>query len=182
MGFLDQLAALRRGPIGFTMHEVMSGDHEFEPGFGPAGRHPMEFRVTWGPRDLAAWLKPGTEEFMRQDLKGHVSIGGLCERAPCRGTLEVRYFIDQKIRYAFAFEANGRPYRFVGEKVNIRPWNLPVSHTTCFGRLVEADTGRLVSTSVTFFRMSTAVQFAMSFRLSLPGAETHAKSSSQEAA
>ncbi|HCF56789.1 MAG TPA: hypothetical protein DFS52_02175 [Myxococcales bacterium] len=175
MGFLESLAALREGPVGFTLHEVMTGYHEFEPGLGPAGRQPMEFHVTWGPRDLAVWLRPGTDGFLRQELEGHVSIGGLCDRAPCRGTLEVRYFADQKIRYAFALEANGRPYGFVGEKVNIRPWNLPVSHTTCFGRLVEAQTGRLVSTSVTFFRMRTALQFATSFRLSLPDAATRPK-------
>ena len=27
---------------GFHMDEVMTGQHEFEPGFGPAGKRPME--------------------------------------------------------------------------------------------------------------------------------------------
>ena len=169
--FGESLGALRRGPVGFKLHEVMTGHHEFEPGCGPPGRHPMVFRVDWGPRDVRAWLRRGTDTFLSQELEGRVTVGGLCDETPCLGALELRYFDERRIRYAFGFEVQGRAYRYVGEKVNIRVWNLPVSHTTCFGRLVEAETGRLVSTSVTHFRLRTAPRFLTSLRLRLrPGA------------
>ena len=41
------------------------------------------------------------------------------------------YLTEHRLRYSFEFEAQGKPHRFVGEKVNIWPWNLPTSHTTC---------------------------------------------------
>jgi hypothetical protein len=52
----------------------------------------------------------------------------------------------------------------VGEKVNIKLWNLPVSHTTCVGRVTELESGKLISTSVTIFRMRTLPAFLGSFR------------------
>ncbi|MDY0002169.1 MAG: hypothetical protein RBU30_12800 [Polyangia bacterium] len=159
------LKALRAGGLGFKMDEVMSGWHEYEPGFGPPGQLPFEFRVTWGPRRLGPWLNPSSGEFLKQDLAGTVSAGGLTEGAPCNGTLELRYFTDHRLRYDFGFEAGGRPYQFVGEKVNIQLWNLPVSHTTCFGVLKETETGRLVSRSVTHFHLHTAPRFLRTFRL-----------------
>jgi hypothetical protein len=124
----------------------------------------MEFKVTWGARNLVEWLNPKGEKFMIVDLAGTVTVGGLCEAAPCEGTLELKYFDQRKIRYAFTFTIDRVEYRYVGEKVNIRPWNLPVSHTTCFGTLTEAATGKLVSKSVTHFRMRTMPEFAASLR------------------
>jgi hypothetical protein len=153
------------GRVGFRMDEVMSGDHAFEPGCGPEGRWPMSFAVTWGPDDLRAWIDPGSGEFLTQPLEGTVTVGGLCDDAPCRGRLELRYFDEHALRYTFEFSASGVRYRFVGEKVNIKPWNLPVSHTTCYGVLTELDTGRLVSRSVTHFRFRTIPAFLASLRL-----------------
>ena len=160
----DTIQRLREG-VGFKMDEVMSGEHEFEPGLGPPGRRPLVFKVTWGAKNLANWLTPGGESFMRGPLEGTISVDGLCADAPCKGTLELRYFDEHKIRYAFEFEVSGKRYGFVGEKVNIWPWNLPFSHTTCFGRLTEVETGKLVSTSVTHFRAVSAPAFLLSFRL-----------------
>ncbi len=166
---MGRLAAIRsmvgEGRIGFKMDEVMTGLHEFEPRFGPAGKRPMEFRVTWGPRHLTEWSNPSGNHFMINDMKGSVTIDGLCYFEPCTGSLELRYFKDQTIRYAFTFEADGGTYQYVGEKVNIYPWNLFWSHTTCFGRLTRQETGELVSTSVTHFRFRTAPAFMASFRL-----------------
>ena len=51
------------------------------------------------------------------------------------------------------------------QKRNIKPWNLPVSHTTCYGELTEAKSGKLVSRSVTYFRLKTLPSFLWSFRL-----------------
>ena len=164
MGRLGDVVRRLREGVGFRIDEVMSGTHDFEPGMGPPGKKPLSFRVTWGADSIARWLTPGGE-FLRGPLEGTIGVEGLCEAAPCRGTLELRYFDEHAIRYAFEFETGGRRYRFVGEKVNIRPWNLPYSHTTCFGRLTEAESGRLVSTSVTHFRLLSLPRFLTSFRI-----------------
>ncbi|MEW5736298.1 MAG: hypothetical protein AB1921_15740 [Thermodesulfobacteriota bacterium] len=159
--FLDMVQEKR---IGFSMDEIMSGTHVFEPGMGPTGTLPFEFRVTWGPKHLLRWANPLSGEFMKQPLNGTVTAAGLCENARVTGTLELNYFTEGKLRYTFEFIANGKAYRFVGEKVNIRPWNLPFSHTTCFGVLVEKESGKLVSRSVTHFRMHTTPAFLLSLK------------------
>ncbi len=166
MGLVSNLVERIRGHgLGFRMDEVMSGTHRFEPGAGPEGEHPMEFRVTWGPDHLSAWLDPRKEGFLRQPLEGRVTVGGLCSNVPCKGTLALDYFRGNRIVYSFDFTVDDTEYHFVGEKVNIKPWNLPVSHTTCYGVLTEKETGKLVSRSVTHFRLNTALDFVLSFRL-----------------
>ena len=166
MGKIDDLVAMfRERRLGFALDEVMIGYHRFEPGFGPAGPLPMEFRVTWGTKNLRQYLDPKGDRFLVNDLHGRVSIELLCCDVPCGGTLEFRYLSEHEIRYAFDFQADSKMYHYVGEKVNIWPWNLPVSHTTCFGTLVEAETGKLVSRSVTHFRLRTLPAFLASFRL-----------------
>ena len=161
----DGLRRLREGGVGFLMDETMAGEHEFAPGFGPPGKRRLEFRVTWGPKSLLRWLTPGGSDFLRQGLAGTITAEGLCEAAPCTGTLELRYFSDQKIRYAFDFEAGGRRLRYLGEKVDLRPWNLHVTHTTCYGRITEVDSGALVSTSVVRFWLTGLPGFLASLRL-----------------
>ncbi len=166
MGLIDRaMDVLEGGDLGFRIDERMTGSHEFEPGMGPPGSHPFEFVVSWGPDRLDRWLRPSEPDFMVQPMKGIVTAGGLCEAAPIEGTLALEYFESRRIRYSFRFEVDGTEYEHVGEKVNIRPWNLPVSHTTCFGVLKEVETGRLVSRSVTFFRMRSLLSFVTSFRL-----------------
>lgn len=159
------LDRFRHGTWGFRMLEVMTGEHEFEPAFGDRGKRPMEFRVSWGASEVRSWADPRSDRFLVGDLEGSVTIDGLCSGAPCRGTLELRYFEDDTIRYAFEFEAGGVPYRYVGEKMDIKPWNLLWSHTRCFGRLIKADTGQLVSTSLTRFRLRSAPRFLASLRI-----------------
>jgi hypothetical protein len=151
--------------VGFLIDEIMSGTHEFEPGCGPKGTFPFEFRVTWGPSDVVRWASPGDHEFLAQPLWGYVTMGGLCERVACEGSLKLRYFSKHTIRYRFDFQVADASYRYIGEKVNILPWNLPTSHTTCFGTVVDRSNGRLISRSVTLFRIKTALDFMASFRL-----------------
>ena len=166
MGRINDLVnMMKEHRFGFLMDEVMSGEHEFEPGFGPPGKRPMEFRVTWGPKEITRWLNPFGDQFMTQKLEGSVTIDGLCVKAACRGTLELKYFQEGKIRYTFDFGVNGKEYHYVGEKVNIRPWNLHVSHTTCYGRVTEVATGMLVSKSITHFTLKAALPFIVSLRL-----------------
>ena len=150
--------------MGFRIDEVMEGTHEFEGQDEPGGPLPFRFSVTWGPPNLRAFLNPSSDTFGTAPLHGVITVGGLCEEVFCDGTIEIDYFGRHTIRYVFEFETDGTRYRFVGEKVNIRPWNLTVSHTTCFGTLLEADSGRLVSRSVTHFRLRTLPAFLASLR------------------
>ena len=151
--------------LGFRVDETMSGEHEFEDRFGDPGRRPLSFTVTWGVDDLRSYLDPRGDGFLVSNLQGTITVDGLCNEAPCTGTLELRYFKDHTIRYTIEFEVDGEPYRFVGEKMHIYPWNLPWSHTTCYGRLTRDDTGELVSTSLTHFRLIKAPAFLGSLRL-----------------
>lgn len=165
MGWVDSVRERLVGiPTGFRMDEVMTGYHEFEPGCGPEGKLPMRFVVTWEVDNAIRFFNPAGRRSGLAQLEGVVTVGGLCTEAACRGTLRADYFRNFKIRYQFEFEAEGKRYLFVGEKVNIKPWNLPVSHTTCFGTLTEAETGKLVSRSVTFFRLQHWAKFAATFR------------------
>lgn len=165
MGRISDLKQMiRERRVGFVMDEIMSGDHEFEPEFGEPGRRPMEFRSTWGPKSLREWINPFGDKFLWQELSGTITVDGLCENVPATGSLELKYFTEHILRYKLYFEVNGKQYEFIGEKVNIQPWNLPVSHTTCYGVLKELETGKLVSKSVTHFRMTTVPAFVASFR------------------
>lgn len=165
MGRIDDLVNMvKERRLGFLMDEVMIGEHEFEPEFGEAGRRPMEFRTTWGPKHLSEWINPFGEKFLWQELTGTITIDGLCRDMPASGELELKYFDEHLLRYTLRFRVNNTDYKFVGEKVNIKPWNLPVSHTTCYGVLTEEKTGALVSKSVTHFKMYTAPAFLASMR------------------
>ncbi|MBI5528860.1 MAG: hypothetical protein HY897_21230 [Deltaproteobacteria bacterium] len=160
----DLLIMLMEKRVGFKADEVMSGTHRFVGGAGPVGELPFEFKVTWGPRRLGKFLNPLDADFMLSDLAGTVTVGGLCDDASCEGRLEFRYVEEAKIRYIFDFDAGGKRYHYVGEKRDLRPWNLHKTHTTCYGTLTEADTGKVVSESTTYFRLSTAIPFMLSFR------------------
>jgi hypothetical protein len=162
---LNLLRSLREKNIGFEMREVMEGSHRFENGFGPPEDLPLRFDVVWGTDNLMEWLNPRSDRFLINSLYGHITAVGLCENAEVNGTLELRYFFEFKIRYRFEFEANKKVYVYTGEKVNIKPWNLPVSHTTCFGTIVEKDTNILISRSVVFFKFSRIPSFLLSLRI-----------------
>ena len=149
--------------MGFRIRETMSGTHHFEDGAGPDGEHPFVFRLRWGPDRIGDWLNPLGERFLWQEVEGEVLVGGLCDWTPCRGTLSLEYG-HARIRYAFDFSLADRVYRFEGEKRNLRPWNLARTHTTCYGRLSELDSGREISTSVTRFRFRDLPSFLGSLR------------------
>ncbi|RME91507.1 MAG: SDR family NAD(P)-dependent oxidoreductase [Candidatus Hydrogenedentota bacterium] len=150
---------------GFKIDETMTGEHEFVSGEGEPGKKFMEFRATWGPDKLSEWPDPIDIRRLKAPLTGTVTIEGLCENAAIEGTIELRYALDNKIIYDFTFEANGKKYHYIGEKKDIKPWNLPVSHTTCYGVLKEVETGKVISRSITHFRMETMPSFLGSFRL-----------------
>jgi NAD(P)-dependent dehydrogenase (short-subunit alcohol dehydrogenase family) len=154
--------------VGFEIDEIMTGEHEFEKGFGPSGKKSMEFRATWGPKHISQFFNPRSNKFCVGELEGTVTIEGLCTDVPIRGTLTLSYFREHKLRYIFDFSVNSKGYHFVGEKINVRLWRfweLPKTHTTCYGKLTLADTSELVSKSITYFRFRTSLRFIRSFRL-----------------
>lgn len=153
------------GPTGFRIDEIMTGDHEFVKDAGPGGRLPFEFRVNWGPDSIARWANPAGSEFFTNSLEGELDMGGFGDNIPVKGTLELRYLEEQKIRYSFNFSHGGKEYRYTGEKIHIYPWNLPWSHTTCFGEVTEKDSGRVISTSVTHFNFEQMPDFLGSLKL-----------------
>ena len=167
MTFVDTLTTLvKERRVGFLMDEIMTGTHRFVDGKGPSGEHPMEFRATWGNKNFSKWVNPFGGEFLHNTLCGKVDVGGLVVDAHCRGTLELRYFQDQKIIYTFEFaDEQGKQYKYVGMKKDLRPWNLHRTHTTCYGSITDLDTGEVISNGIVYFRISTALPFVMSFRL-----------------
>lgn len=166
MGRVDALQAMiGEGRIGFIIDEVMEGSHHLVGPHGGSGEQPFVFRVCWGARDLFKFANPMDAEFLTAFLHGTVTAGGLCQDAPCEGSLELAYFTEAKIRYTFDFEVDGTRYRFVGEKRDLRPWNLHRTHTTCYGTVTDLGSGELISESVTHFRISSAPSFLASFRL-----------------
>jgi len=157
---------------GFKINEVMQGYHYFL-GEEPRIKKPMRFDAQWGPEDTKYWMSclllggPA-----RCGLKGTVTIEGLCDKEPIAGSICLDYFGMGTITYSFIFSVNGIDYLYTGEKVNIKPWNLLTSHTTCFGTLeqveydeLEIRNVELISRSVTFFKAKTVPGFLGSFRL-----------------
>ena len=164
------------GKVGFQADEVMTGTHHFEDlgNYGqPKEDLTMEFRVSWGPKDMVKFIKDlFTGKPAIAELKGVVDIGGLCQFSPVRGTLELRYFVDATLQYDFFFSSVGRDFHFIGRKTNLRLWNLHRTHTTCYGELYWIGgpdsifgKGILVSRSVTYFRLRTVPAFLASFKL-----------------
>lgn len=165
MGLIDQVVGFFKGDLNVRIDELMSGEHEFINGYGPKGKRPFSFRVSWGPKETSSFLFPGSGDFMVADLKGVVNIDGMDNNIPCSGKLEFKYIEEQKIRYTFDFKHDDKFYLFIGEKRNIYPWNLPISHTTCYGEVIEKESGTIISKSITHFHMDTLFEFLGSVRL-----------------
>ena len=151
------------GMVGFTMDEIMAGSHRFTDQNDDL---PMHFNITWGNENLLAYLDPFSPGFLHAEAKGIITVGGLVNKADCAGSLKLLYFTERKIRYELEFaDEQGRDYRYVGEKVNIWPWNLHKSHTTCYGTITELSSGRVISKSIIYFPLSELLTFIRSTRL-----------------
>ncbi len=149
---------------GFQIHESMSGTHEFVSRQGPPGEFPFSFELDWGCDYLVHFLNPFSRAwFLSATSVGSIRVGALAEGAPCQGTLELRYFSEATIRYRMTFSAKGNLYEYIGEKVGIRPWNLHRSHTTCYGVIHELDSGKEISRSLCYFRLTDLPAFLTSF-------------------
>jgi len=165
---LDKLKELTNlKSVGFTMDEVMDGEHHFINGAGPQGEFPFSFQLNWGTENVEEFFDfSDKDSFMVANCTGTINVGGLEENVPCQGTLALKYISDQKLIYTLFFRtSNGKEYKYVGEKINLRPWNLHKTHTTCYGTIWEKDSNKEISKSTVHFRMNTIVDFVSSFRL-----------------
>lgn len=152
--------------IGFKMDELMVGTHTFSDISHNGKEYPLNFSLTWGSPDLLKFLNPSSEEFLSSRVKGFITAGGLANKADCNGTLRLMYFTKRKIRYELDFKGdNGRAYKYVGEKVNLWPWNLHKTHVTCYGNIKDIETGKIISISLVRFPYRETLDFIMSARL-----------------
>lgn len=153
------------GSLGFKIEEEMTGKHHFTEMSDLDGTHPMSFTAEWGPRSLSEWLNPSEDEFLTHPMVGTVSVGGLCLDEEFAGDMQLRYFEDASIRYEFDFDVDGTQYHYVGEKTDIRPWNLHRTHTTLRGEIIEVDSWTIISRSTLYFKLSSLPAMLLSFRL-----------------
>ena len=161
--FLSKLIGESR--MGFRMHEVMTGTHEFVGKAGPKGEFPFSFELDWGTENLLDFMNPLSSQSYTAQAKGVVRMGGAIDEAPCEGTLELCYFTEAKIRYRFTFSIDGKEHEYIGEKVGIRPWNLHRTHMTCYGVVYDIEDGREISRSITYFKLQALPGFLASFRI-----------------
>lgn len=152
--------------VGFKMDELMVGTHTFSNGSFEGRELPLNFSLTWGNVNLLKFLNPGSGEFLNSDANGFITVGGLANKADCTGSLKLMYFSERKIRYELNFTGDdGMAYRYVGEKVNLWPWNLHKTHVTCYGTITDKKTGKIISNSVVYFPMREMLDFLISARL-----------------
>ncbi|MBN1635675.1 MAG: hypothetical protein JW920_04145 [Deltaproteobacteria bacterium] len=151
--------------LGFKVDEFMVGTHTFAEEAGPSGEHPLHFSLTWSTRNLLNFFNPISAEFMENEARGIITVGGLVNKADCIGTLSLLYFTERKIRYELFFQDDeGVSYRYLGEKVNIWPWNLHKTHVTCYGTITKLSTDKVISSSVVYFPYREMISFVLSFR------------------
>jgi hypothetical protein len=152
--------------VGFKMDELMVGTHTFSDGSFEGRELPLNFSLTWGNSNLLRFLNPGSGEFLSSDAKGFITVGGLANKADCSGSLKLMYFSGRKIRYELNFSGDdGRAYMYVGEKINIWPWNLHKTHVTCYGTITDVETEKIISSSVVYFPVREMPDFLKSARL-----------------
>lgn len=153
--------------IGFTLDELMTGNHRFTDDRQGVDR-PLTFALTWGNSNLFRWANPFSDQFLWNETRGVITVDGLVEKADCKGTLHLLYFSGRKIRYELFFsDEQGRAYKYIGEKVNLWPWNLHKTHVTCYGTVTDLETGKIISESVVYFPYRESLAFICSFRLKL---------------
>jgi hypothetical protein len=164
---------------GFKIDEIMAGSHR------PIGRDedlPMHFNITWGHKNLIEYLNPFSPEFLRAEAAGVITIDGLVKKTECTGSLKLLYFTERKIRYELYFaDEQGRTYRYLGEKINILPWNLHKSHFTCYGTITERETGTVISSCVVRFPFRELMTFIRSIRRDPPRSAKNTSSPKGEA-
>lgn len=152
--------------IGFKINEMMTGSHTFANGSFKGEEMPLKFSLTWGNKSLLKFLNPASKEFLESNASGFITVGGLADNASCAGLLKLMYFTKRKIRYELDFNGDdGRAYKYVGEKINIWPWNIHRTHFTCYGTITDVETGKIISSSVVYFPFKEIAGFILSARI-----------------
>ena len=145
------------------MSETLTGTHKF---LGNKEEKFIEFNITWGPDNIWEWLNPFSENFMTQKLEGTIFAEGIGGPVNCEGILSLKYHKGY-IEYEIYFEHNCRKYIYKGRKKNLRPWNLHITHTTCYGEIWRVFGGEwkdLLSQSIMHFKLEAISSFVRSFR------------------
>ena len=156
--FLDRLR------IGFD--ETMSGTHRMLEGDQADTDLPFSFHIDCQSAGLSSYFNFFDPDFLTHEIQGTVHAAGLAEVAELRGELKLRYIREQKIHYTFEFDGdNGQRFRFAGEKREIYPWNIWVSHFRLYGAVTEADTGKPVSTVYATFAFEDLPRYARGFHI-----------------
>jgi len=140
---------------GFRISETMSGWYE-DPIDGR--REKFEFELEWGTDDISGLVGRGFP-MMLVVYDGHVKAEGLYRGPIDRGSFMIDY-PRNTIEYYFEF---GK-YNYEGMKLDIKLWNLPFSHTTCFGTICN-DECELVSATLTKFKFRTLPKMLSTLRL-----------------
>ena len=154
--------------LGFKIDENMVGTHTLLGIEDLNGMLSLQYSLTWGNTDLFKFFNPFSEEFLSGEAKGVFTARGLVNKADCSGSIRLLYFTERKIRYRLFFQdEKGKHYRYDGEKKNIWPWNLYITHFRCYGTITDLETNQIISESVVYFPYRQIMTFILSFRLGL---------------
>ena len=127
---------------------------------------PFRFDVTWY-QDLREFLDPCGSSFFKAEMYGEVDVNGMTDSHKAiihSGYIDLRYR-EGKIEYYFEFDdKSGRMMRFAGWKTNIKPWNLPWSHTNVTG-VIYGDDDIVKSVVEAKFRLRDIPKFVKSLRV-----------------
>lgn len=151
---------------GFEFTEVMEGYH-----YMPAVKKesmPLKFTLKWGTENLKDTLNPNSNRYLQFAAAGILEADGIVTGGTRTFGLIHLNYPENIIQYMLQFKSAERPpvndYVLVGEKMNIKWYNLPYSHTTCYTTIVNgAD--QLISRGVAFFKMKNALSFIKSFKI-----------------
>jgi len=150
---------------GFEFVETMEGYH-YMPAV-TAKKMDTCFTVKWGTENIKEVLNPKSNQFLMFQMAGILEIEGITEKTRTFGYLHLDY-PHNRIQYMLQFKSAEQPpvndYMFIGEKMNVKWWNLPFSHTTCYTTVINgAD--QLISRGVVFFKLKNLWPFLKSFKL-----------------
>jgi len=160
---------------GFKISETMSGTHAFVGDYENCKINlPLYFKIDWSYKNTLECLKRlVTMKPVTFEVKGRFFAEGLCDEIDCVGGMHLDYFGNHTISYCLemrnpsysrvsSFEKINEHYFFIGDKINIKPWNLLTSHTTCYG-IITNGKGELISKCKVFFKLRTLPAMLASF-------------------
>jgi hypothetical protein len=149
------------GLLGFTFHETMSGTfHRLD---APFEDRAIEFTIDAKVDGLRRFVRDKTAR-----IEGEVTVEGLADHAPLRGTLGLMVLDERRLPYDFTFDAaDGRTYRLHGQK-DVAWYALTDTMTTLPASLYD-DAGKEIGRAVLRFDLrGDLVKFLRSWKLRVP--------------